>query len=334
LPSWNDTPTKQAILDFLTSTSDEKNPDYIPPAERVAAFDNDGTLWVKPPAPAQTGLLLGKLVDRVKENPELATENPYKGIVTQDPVFLQGLAQQIPDTVIAFLKGVGKAWEGTTPEAYDAEVRAFLASSMHPRWDCPWTDLIYQPMLELFDLLREHDWRVFVCSGGGRDFMRVYSLESPFFFLPGNHDHYSEGGFKAWEERFGDPRGYYHIIYKDVLFLMINTEDPPKTVTKLQHDNPELYKRVGTNYALMHDIQNKEHQSAEDGKKLLELAEPTEEWLGDINISEDQVAYFKEIIEAYPDVRWTFCVTHSPPYYSPAVEKDPGNFARISRPCW
>ena len=154
-------------------------------------------------------------------------------------------------------------------------------------------------------------------------------LESPFFFLPGNHDHYSEAAIKAWEERFGDPRGYYHFVYKDVLFLMINTEDPPKTVDRLKANNPELYKAVGTNYALMHDIQNKENKTAEDGKKLLELAEPIEAWLGDMNISEEQVAYFKEIIEAYPDVRWTFCITHSPPYYSPAVEKDPANFARI-----
>jgi len=130
----------------------------------------------------QTGLLIGKLVEKVKANPALAAEEPYKGIVTQDPVFLQGLAQQIPETVIAFLSGVGKAWEGTTPEAYDAEVdaevRNYLATSMHPRWNCPWTDLIYQPMLELFDLLKANDWRVFVCSGGGRDFMRVYSEES------------------------------------------------------------------------------------------------------------------------------------------------------------
>ena len=178
LPTWNDTPTKQAILNFVASTSDEKNPGYIPPAERIAAFDNDGTLWVEQPALAQTGLLVGKLVEQVKANPSLATEDPYKGIITQDPDFLQGLAQLIPETVIAFLKGVGKAWEGTTPEAYDAEVRAYLDTSMHPRWDCPWTDLIYQPMLELFDLLKENDWRVFVCSGGGRDFMRVYSEEA------------------------------------------------------------------------------------------------------------------------------------------------------------
>ena len=178
LPSWNDTLNKQAIMDFVTKTNDKNSQDYIPPADRIAAFDNDGTLWVEQPAPAQTGLLLSKLVEQVKTNPALATEDPYKGIITKDPVFLQGLAQQVPETVIAFLSGVGKAWEDTTPEAYDAEVRAYLAASMHPRWDCPWTDLIYQPMLELFDLLKENDWRIFVCSGGGRDFMRVYSEEA------------------------------------------------------------------------------------------------------------------------------------------------------------
>jgi phosphoserine phosphatase len=178
LASWNDTKTKQAILDYLAAATDENGPDYVPPADRIAAFDNDGTLWVEQPAPAQTGLLIGKLVEQVKANPSLAAEDPYKGIVTQDPVFLQALAQQVPEAVIAFLKGVGKAWEGTTPDAYEAEVRAFLAASKHPRYGCPWTDLIYQPMLELFDLLKENDWRVFVCSGGGRDFMRVYSEEA------------------------------------------------------------------------------------------------------------------------------------------------------------
>jgi phosphoserine phosphatase len=178
LPSWNDTGTKQAILDYVAAASDENGPDYVPPAERIAAFDNDGTLWVEQPAPAQAGLLLGKLVEQVKADPSLATEDPYKSIVNKDPAFLQGLAQQVPEVVIAFLSGVGKAWEGTTPEAYEAEVRAFLAASMHPRYGCPWTDLIYLPMLELFDLLRENDWRVFVCSGGGRDFMRIFSEEA------------------------------------------------------------------------------------------------------------------------------------------------------------
>jgi 3',5'-cyclic AMP phosphodiesterase CpdA len=154
-------------------------------------------------------------------------------------------------------------------------------------------------------------------------------LEMPFFFLPGNHDIFSESAIKHWRERFGSERAYYHFVYKNVLFLMINTEDPPKTVADLKRDNPELYKKIAANYPAMEELQKKEHQTAEDGKKLLELAEPVEEWLGEINISDDQVAYFKEVLEANPDVRWTFCFTHSPPHYSPIVEKDPGNFAKI-----
>jgi phosphoserine phosphatase len=178
LPSWKDTPTKQAILDFLAKVSDENRSDYIPPAKRIATFDNDGTLWVEQPAPAQTGLLLGKLIEQVKKDPSLAAEDPYRSIVTKDPVFLQALSQQVPEAVTAFLKGVGRAWEGTTPDEYEAEVRAFLAATKHPRFDRPWTELVYQPMLELFDLLRKNDWRIFICSGGGRDFMRVFCEET------------------------------------------------------------------------------------------------------------------------------------------------------------
>jgi phosphoserine phosphatase len=178
LESWNDTPTKQAILDYVAAAADESSPEYVPPADRIAAFDNDGTLWVEQPAPAQTGFLFGKLVEQVKAEPSLAAEQPYKAIITQDPEWMRAFAQQIPEAVLAFLKGIGKAWEGVTPEEYEAEVRAFLSASMHPRYGCPWTDLIYQPMLELFDLLRANDWRVFVCSGGGRDFMRAFSEEA------------------------------------------------------------------------------------------------------------------------------------------------------------
>ncbi|MFC2043215.1 metallophosphoesterase family protein [Chloroflexota bacterium] len=155
-------------------------------------------------------------------------------------------------------------------------------------------------------------------------------LEMPFFFLPGNHDIFSETAIKIWAERFGSEQAYYHFVYKNVLFLMVNTEDPPKTVADLQRTSPELYHRIAVNYEEMEQLQTKEHQTAEDGRKLLELAEPVEDWLGEVNISDDQVAYFKKVVEANPDVRWTFVITHSPPHHSPTIgEKDPGNFPKI-----
>lgn len=155
-------------------------------------------------------------------------------------------------------------------------------------------------------------------------------LDMPFFFVPGNHDLNSDASIKLWRERFGGERGYYHFVYKNVLFLMVNTEDPPKTVVDLKRNLPELFQRIVVNYKAMEELQAKEHQTAEDGKKLLELAEPVEEWLGEINISDAQVAYFKEVLDANPDVRWTFCITHAPPYFTPTTaEKDPGNFRKI-----
>ncbi len=155
-------------------------------------------------------------------------------------------------------------------------------------------------------------------------------LEMPFFFVPGNHDLNSDASIKLWRERYGSERGYYHFVYKNVLFLMVNTEDPPKTVADLQHDSPELYQKIATNYPAMEKLQAKEHHTKEDALKLLELAERVEEWLGEINISDAQVAYFKEVLDANPDVRWTFCFMHAPPYFTPTTaEKNPGDFPKI-----
>ena len=149
-------------------------------------------------------------------------------------------------------------------------------------------------------------------------------LKMPFFFLPGNHDLYSEPSTKAWRQRFGDERGYYHFVYKDALFLMINTEDPPKTLADLKHISPEGYDRMMLNFEALGKV--KGDLTLEDIKKVDELAD----WVGVINISDAQVAYFKEVLEVNPDVRWTFCFMHAPPYFTlTSGEKDPGKFAKI-----
>lgn len=178
LASWNDGTARDAILAFVTASSVEGSPGYIDPAERVAAFDNDGTLWVEQPVPAQAPFLLEKLAGLVRDDPALAEVEPFRSIVSRDEAFFAGLARQDPVVVTSFLEGVGRAWEGTSPEDYEAEVQAFVAGYRHERFGKLCTELVYQPMLELLDLLRRHAWRVYVCSGGGRDFMRVIAEET------------------------------------------------------------------------------------------------------------------------------------------------------------
>lgn len=178
LPSWNDGVSRRAILDFVRAASEPDSPGFVPLPERIAAFDNDGTLWVEQPMPPQGPFLLNKLVGMVRQDPSLQGREPYRSIVTKDPAFLAGLARQDPWAIERFLQGIGEAWEGCSPEEYDAEVRAFVSSYRDDRFGALCTELVYQPMLELFDLLRAHDWRIFVCSGGGRDFMRVIAEET------------------------------------------------------------------------------------------------------------------------------------------------------------
>jgi len=178
LGSWVESPAKRAIVDFVSASSREGSSGFVPVAERIAAFDNDGTLWVERPAPVQIPFLLQKLIGRVELDPSLAEIEPYRSIINRDDAFFRAVADQEPEAVLSMLSGIGAAWEGTTPSEYESEVETYLASNHDERFGRPYTDLVYQPMLELFDFLRANDWRVFVCSGGGRDFMRVIAEDT------------------------------------------------------------------------------------------------------------------------------------------------------------
>jgi 3',5'-cyclic AMP phosphodiesterase CpdA len=144
--------------------------------------------------------------------------------------------------------------------------------------------------------------------------------------VPGNHDLNSPASVNVWRERYGSDRAYYHFIYKNVLFLMLNTEDPPKDPIALIENDPEQAKVLDKAY---HAI--KEAVAAGAGpEKVLELLGPIEEWSGGTNLSDAQVAYFKAVIEANPDVRWTFVMMHAPAWQTAeGYEQDPGIFAEI-----
>jgi phosphoglycolate phosphatase-like HAD superfamily hydrolase len=177
LASWKDGPSKQAILDFVTATTTPGS-DFVDPADRIATFDNDGTLWVEQPLPPQFDFVFRRWAEEVKEDPSLAENQPYKGLVEKDMTFLEGVATQDPEVVETLLKAFARTWAGSTPEEFDGEVREWLQTVKQPKLGVPYVELVYKPMLELLDLLKANEFRVFVCSGGGRDFMRVFAEET------------------------------------------------------------------------------------------------------------------------------------------------------------
>jgi phosphoglycolate phosphatase-like HAD superfamily hydrolase len=172
LASWNDGPARQAIEEFVQATTTPGD-GYLEPAERVATFDNDGTMWIEQPLPVQLDFIFRSLAAAAQKDSSLAEKQPYKAILEQDKEFFAAVGQQQPEAIMSLEEALATNWHGTRPSEFDAEVLAYLQGTKSEKFGKPYTDLVYKPMLELFDLLRANEFRVFVCSGGGRDFMRT-----------------------------------------------------------------------------------------------------------------------------------------------------------------
>ena len=177
LKSWNDGPVKQSIINFLNKST-EKGPNYVKPEDRIATFDNDGTLWAEKPTPVQLHFLFIAFAKTAQNDPSLADKQPYKAIIEKDETFFQSVIEQRPESIMALEDALSRQWAGKTPQEFDMEVKEFFKTVKPERFASKFTDLVYKPMLELFDLLKDYKYRVFVCSGGGRDFMRVISEDT------------------------------------------------------------------------------------------------------------------------------------------------------------
>ncbi|MFI8081969.1 HAD family hydrolase [Kitasatospora sp. NPDC086009] len=177
LASWSEGPARRAIMDYLHEATTPGTA-FVEPADRIATFDNDGTLWVEQPLPPQFDFVFRAWEEEAKADPSLAERQPYKALIERERAFFEGVATQEPETVATLLEAFARSWAGTTPEEFDARVREWTRTVRDPQFGVPYVELVYRPMLELFDLLRECGFRVFVCSGGGRDFMRVFSEET------------------------------------------------------------------------------------------------------------------------------------------------------------
>jgi phosphoserine phosphatase len=169
LPSWSDGPAKAAIFDLVRAVTNPFGPGYVPPERRLATFDQDGTLWVEQPVYTQVVFALDRVRALAPQHPEWKTMAPFSAVLAGDKaVIAKFTLKDLEDIVIATHTGMDVA-------AFASIARDWIAQAKHPRWNKPYTDLVYQPMLEVMRLLRTNGFRTYIVTGGGQDFVRSYA---------------------------------------------------------------------------------------------------------------------------------------------------------------
>jgi phosphoglycolate phosphatase-like HAD superfamily hydrolase len=172
LPSWNDGPAKQAIIDFVRATTDQASPKFVAAEDRIATFDQDGTLWVEHPLYTQVVYCLDRVPAVVAQKPELKHKEPFKTV-------LSGNREAITKLSLRDLEEILFATLTDMPvEVFEAEAKKWIETAKHPRWNRHYTELTYQPMLEVLQYLRDNGFRTYIVTGGGQDFVRVYAQQA------------------------------------------------------------------------------------------------------------------------------------------------------------
>jgi hypothetical protein len=176
LPSWNDGPTKQAIVAFVQKVTDKQGRDYVAPDDRIATFDNDGTLWIEQPMYVQLAFALDRVKALAPEHPEWKDQQPFKAVLEGDMKTLAASGEKgLTELVMA-------THAGMTPAEFQRIVSDWLATAKHPRFKRGYTNLVYQPMLELLSYLRDNGFTTYIVSGGGIEFLRNFS--EPVYGIP------------------------------------------------------------------------------------------------------------------------------------------------------
>jgi phosphoglycolate phosphatase-like HAD superfamily hydrolase len=169
LPSWNDGASKKAIVDFVTKTTKEGSADFIPVSDRIACFDNDGTLWSEQPMYFQIAFALDEVKRLAPQHPEWKTIQPFKALLEGDiKSFMAGGEK-------SFMAVIKVTHSGMSAEKFNQLVNNWITTATHPKTGKHYNEMIYQPMVELLDFLRANNYKTFIVSGGGIDFMRVWT---------------------------------------------------------------------------------------------------------------------------------------------------------------
>ena len=169
LPSWNKSDARQAIIQFVEKVTLEGGPDYVSPDERIAVFDNDGTLWSEQPVYFQLQFAIDRVHQLAPDHPEWKTQQPFKAVLDNDMEAVMASGEK------GLLEIVMATHAGMTTVEFEQVVSDWLAKNKHPRFNKPFTEMVYQPMLELLDFLRANGFKTYIVSGGGIEFMRPWT---------------------------------------------------------------------------------------------------------------------------------------------------------------
>jgi phosphoserine phosphatase len=169
LPSWNDGSVKRAIVGFVQATTREGSPTFVAPKDRIAVFDEDGTLWTELPLLTEGAFVIDLIRELAPRHPEWRTQQPYAAVMERGPEALRGMTKHDIAALIAATHA------GMSTEDFARIVEQWLATARHPRFHRPYTECTYRPMLELLGYLRQSGYSIYIVSGGGTDFMRVFA---------------------------------------------------------------------------------------------------------------------------------------------------------------
>lgn len=207
LPSWNSGAARQSILDFVRATTDPTSPQFVPVEERIATFDQDGTLWVEQPFPTQGIYCLDRVPALVAAKPELKDVEPFKTVLSGDRAAIAKLPMKDLETLLM------ATLTGMTADQFQVDVKNWLATAKDSRWKRPYTELTYQPMQELLQYLRDKGYKTYIVTGGGQDFVRVYAEKT--YGIPPEQIIGTMGGTSLSYDASGKP-----VINKDPKLLL------------------------------------------------------------------------------------------------------------------
>jgi len=251
LPSWNDGPAKQAIVTFVQETTAPSSTKFVRPKERIATFDQDGTLWVEQPMYSFVVYALERVPELAKADPKLKNVEPFKTVLSGNRKAMAKL--KLPDLE----KIIAATFTGMSVEAFSAEVSKWIATANDARWKRPYTELTYQPMQEVLSYLRSNGYKTYIVTGGGQDFVRVYSEK--VYGIPPEQVVGTAGGVSYGYDKNGRP-----FLTKDPkLLLNDNNAGKPEGIHLMIGRRP--YAAFGNSTG---DRQMLEYTGAGDGARL------------------------------------------------------------------